>query len=125
MNTLFDDPPDTAPAPPAESEEAKKARGRAIAADTHASALAWLRAAIRLKWQELHRTGVRDYVTADDARILLEIGIGNGCLERPSNMNWMGSLFAGKEWEFTGHYIKSETPGSHRNELKCWRWVGE
>ncbi len=76
------------------------------------------------KWKQLHRAGIRDYVSADEARILLEIGIATQGIERPANHAFMGSLFKGSEWEFTGHRVKSETPGSHANELKCWRYVG-
>lgn len=121
--TLYDDLPESPPAPPPEPEEAKKVKGMAVAADTHRTALDWLRDAIKAKWRELQRTGVRNYVTADDARILLEIGVGTG-IERPRNNNFMGSLFAGKEWEFTGNFIKSQTAGSHANLLRCWRYVG-
>ena len=106
-----------------ETEERKRDLGMALAADANATPLAWLREAIRAKAIDLRKRGVRDYVSADDARILLEMGIALG-IERPRNNNFLGSLFSGKDWEFTGYRIKSTTPGSHANELKCWRWIG-
>ena len=56
------------------------------------------------------------FVTADDARrIMSRLGI---CF---TNNNRLGSLWKRGEWEWTGQRIKSETKGSHGNELKCWR----
>jgi hypothetical protein len=56
------------------------------------------------------------YVTADDARrIMSRLGI------RFNNNNKLGALWKRGEWEWTGQRIKSETKGSHGNELKCWR----
>ena len=35
--------------------------------------------------------------------------------------NAMGSLFKGKEWEFTGKYVKSARVHAHANLLRVWR----
>lgn len=109
---------------PPEPEQEAKSIGMARAAIKHSTILDWARDAIYRRWKDLKRSGVRDYVTADDVRELLEIAFEIGTWERPSNMNWMGSIFAGKAWEFTGNRVKSRTPGSHANELKCWVYVG-
>lgn len=60
------------------------------------------------------------FVTADDARVILDTDERYAHL---TNKNFMGSLFREKGWHKTGRIIKSKTPGSHANELKCWRWV--
>lgn len=106
------------------TETHKRDHGKAVAAATHSTVLGWLREAMVARWRDLKAKGVRDYVTADDARVLLEIAIDNGRFERPGSMNFMGHLFQGQDWEFTGYRIKSTTPGSHANELKCWRYIG-
>lgn len=35
-----------------------------------------------------------------------------------------GSLFVGKEWEWTGRYVKSTRVHAHRNLLRTWRYIG-
>ncbi len=61
------------------------------------------------------------YVTADDARVLLDTDPRVPPPDR-LNRNFLGSLFArAPEWEATGELIKSRTPGSHANLLRCWR----
>ena len=122
--TLFDEPEAAQPEMPTLTEPQAKAKGMAIAADSKRTVLDQLRDAVRRKYLDLVRSGVRSYVTADDGRELFETMLANGHFERPHSMNFMGSLFAGSEWEFTGERIKSKTAGSHANELKCWRYVG-
>ena len=60
------------------------------------------------------------YVTADDARRLLDGYRG----AKPACNNFLGSLFRAPGWQFTGDRVRSRTPGSHSNELKCWRYTG-
>tara|TARA_R100001015_G_C4603450_1_gene158407 strand:+ start:910 stop:1233 length:324 start_codon:yes stop_codon:yes gene_type:complete len=36
-----------------------------------------------------------------------------------------GSLFKGKEWEFTGKRVKSQRTSNHAREIKVWRYVGK
>lgn len=122
--TLFDDLP-VAVAAPSLTESEAKCRGMAIAADSNKSCLDYLRNAVKLRWRALKAAGVRSYVTAEDARELLEIGIELNVYERPKNTFFMGSLFQGKEWEFTGERIQSTLKGSHLREIKCWKYVGE
>lgn len=55
-------------------------------------------------------------VTADDARrIMSRLGMTF------ANNNRLGALFQSAEWAWTGDRIRSETKGSHGNELKTWR----
>lgn len=61
------------------------------------------------------------YVTADDARLVLE-AIPNLPPPERLNRNFMGALFRECDgFEPTGSYAKSRTPGSHANNLTCWR----
>lgn len=88
-----------------------------------------LRAAmVRLYLKRREKQGSLAFVTADDARIILESDPKYPTAQQ-LNRNFMGQLFrplTGREpdWEWTGEYVKSRTPGSHANPLKCWRWVG-
>ena len=38
--------------------------------------------------------------------------------------NAAGSVFKGKQWEWTGRFIQSTRLQSHGNLLRVWRWVG-
>lgn len=41
---------------------------------------------------------------------------------QPSDLgNAAGSMFAGREWEFTGQWVKSKRVSSHKNDLRLWR----
>lgn len=56
-------------------------------------------------------------ITADDVQRELQAqGISVHALGNAS-----GSIFRGKEWEWTGRYIKSSRVHAHANELKEWR----
>jgi hypothetical protein len=57
-------------------------------------------------------------VTADDVkRVMLEqYGYESWELGNAS-----GSIFTGGDFEFTGRYIKSDRPDSHRNLLRIWK----
>lgn len=91
--------------------------------ETKASLLAWLRRELKI----IYRRRAADsadgsaYVTADDARALLD----NDPRVPPAevlNRNFLGSLFKGSdEWESIGDFHKSRTPGSHANLLRRWR----
>ena len=35
--------------------------------------------------------------------------------------NAAGSIFKGKQWEFTGRYIPSKRPTAHKRDIKIWR----
>lgn len=88
-----------------------------------------LRAAmVKLYLKRREKQGALAFVTADDARIILETDPKYPPASR-LNRNFMGQLFrplSGQDpdWEWTGEYIKSRTQGSHANPLKCWRWIG-
>lgn len=46
----------------------------------------------------------------------------NRHIDLPAKLgNAMGSIFRGKDWEFTGRYVKSARARSHRNLLRVWR----
>ena len=62
----------------------------------------------------------RAFVTADDARPLLEAR--SDC---PRKKNFLGHLFRTGGWEPTGAAMPSSTRGSHGNLLRCWRYVGD
>ena len=36
----------------------------------------------------------------------------------------MGSMFKGRDWEWTGEFKKSERVKNHCRLLRVWRWVG-
>ncbi len=36
----------------------------------------------------------------------------------------MGSIFRGKEWQFTGRYVKSIRITNHSRMLRVWKYVG-
>lgn len=56
-------------------------------------------------------------VTADDAtRYLVENGESGNALGAAA-----GSLFRGKQWEFTGRWVKSEKVTNHASDLRVWR----
>lgn len=63
------------------------------------------------------------YVTADDARSLME---KNDALRPPPHRsnNALGSLFLVKGWRRIGDHV-STTKGAHRNRIGRWAWVGE
>lgn len=89
----------------------------------HRDLLGELRQAMYTLWQKRRKhQGAAAYVTADDARVILD---ADTTLPPDLNKNFMGSLFKGKQWEPTGEQVKSKTPGSHANRLMCWRWVGD
>lgn len=83
---------------------------------------------VRLYSQRRAKQGADAFVTADDARIILD---SDPKYPPPTQMNrnFMGQLFMSKtvgkrDWEWNGKYVKSRTPGSHANPVKCWQYVG-
>jgi len=58
-------------------------------------------------------------VTADDvSRAFVKEGITD------SLGNAAGSIFRGKDWEFTGERVNSQRKTNHSREIKVWRYVG-
>lgn len=92
------------------SQEAKEA-GMAQAADNKASLLKYARElAVNL-------AKAKGEISADDVqKALTTKGISIHALGNAS-----GSLFAGKQWEWTGRRIKSIRRHAHANEIKTWR----
>ena len=58
-------------------------------------------------------------VNADDVSMRM---IKEGITEKLGAAS--GSMFKGKEWEFTGKRIKSKRISNHSREIKVWRYVG-
>jgi hypothetical protein len=100
----------------ADASEAGKVAGMGRAAESRASLLDLARPiAVYIALSRPTRE-----VTADDVqRGLVELGYSPHALG-----NAAGSLFKGKEWEWTGKFIKSERVHSHSNLLRVWRYVG-
>lgn len=140
MATLFDQPatPRIEPAPP--PADALTALRLAPAnpevviadatldrlADARASLCTWLRRECqRIYLQRLDKQGFTlACVTADDARFILDNTPGVPGPEQ-LNRNFMGTLFRKSDgWRCTGQFIKSRTPGSRGNLIRCWRWEG-
>lgn len=116
MTTLFPDPP---------TEE--DARDAALAAleVSRASLLKWLRREMKRLYAQrvIDRGYDRAFVSADDARKILD---SDPKVPGPDKLsrNFLGTLFKGeKGWRACG-FTKSETPGSHANLLRIWRWEG-
>lgn len=108
MNTQ---PPNDAPLFDLISGLAKKEEGKALAAANRHDLLEIARdIAVRL---------AKEYgtVTADD--VGRELEKDNIRVEDVGPA--MGSLFAGKQWEFTGQRVKSSRVSNHARELKVWR----
>ena len=63
------------------------------------------------------------YVTADDARALMEKDPALRPPPQRSN-NALGSLFLPTGWVRVGYHI-STTKGAHRNRIGRWAWVGD
>ena len=63
------------------------------------------------------------YVTADDARTLME---RDPALRPPPHRsnNALGSLFLGKNWRRIGDHVSTQS-GAHRNRIGRWAWVGD
>lgn len=68
------------------------------------------------KAREIAQMIAREYgqVNADQVgQELARLGIPTG--------PWMGSLFKGKEWEFTGQFVRSTRITNHGRLLRVWR----
>ena len=70
----------------------------------------------RIREEMRRRASGGSEVDPDEARAYFE------SLDPPEDLsrNFLACVFRGPEWEVTGRY-KSETPGSHANELKRYR----
>jgi hypothetical protein len=90
---------------------AAKDEGIKRAADNKASLLAFARK------QAIEVAREKGEITADDVQArLFEKGISVRALG-----NAAGSLFRGKQWEWTGRFKLSERVHAHRNPLRVWR----
>lgn len=134
MPHLFNTPVDTPALPPGRLVHARQApqnverdiRDRVLDSmeETRRSLLTWLREEMRSLYLRRLESHGRDlaFVTADDARVLLDNAPNVPGPDR-LNRNFLGQLFRGEGWEWTGQLYKSKTLNSHANDLRCWRWV--
>lgn len=64
--------------------------------------------------------GLHGSVTADDLAPYVErLRIEHGVVS--TSKNAMGAVFATREWEWTGQWIKSERAHMHATDLRVWR----
>ncbi len=94
---------------------ADREEGLALAATNRSELLAIGRTLVK-------RAALRNYsreATADDAAL----GLSN--MGFPANVlgNAAGSLFRGKEWEFTGQWRPSRRVSNHAHQNRVWRLV--
>lgn len=90
--------------------EARKKAGMSLAAGANARNLARAR---EIAVQIASRHSLRECEAESVGKMLQDEGIAPG--------PWMGSLFKGGCWEFTGQRIKSSLVTNHARELKVWR----
>ena len=105
----------TSPGPTFDAErgESEKRRGMEIAARSKQERLKWVRRCaenLANKNGFCHADMLAEYL-AHRFKLDMHDLLGNAA----------GSIFAGREWEFTGRRIKSTRVRSHGNELKVWR----
>ena len=93
---------------------AAKDRGMALAADAKRELLAEAKGIAR----QLARAHESSECTADDVGMYYH-ALGINIAERLGPA--MGSLFKGREWEFTGKRVLSKRKSNHARELKVWR----
>jgi len=91
----------------------RKREGQDQAADNKASLLQFVRDGL----ENIARGRHDRTVTADDAaRYLVANGISDKALGSAA-----GSLFRGRQWEFTGQWAKSARVTNHGSDLRIWR----
>ena len=96
-----------------EAGEQLKEEGRRRAEESHFSVLEFARDGL----ENIARGRESREVTADDAtRYLVDNGIEHNALGASA-----GSLFRGKQWEFTGRWEKSKKASNHASDLRVWR----
>lgn len=112
--------------PPPEPEPAKAQSVLDAMAEERRAWLRYMRA--RLAQTYLARVTERGrdaaYVTADDARQLMDDEPTLCGLPAGASTNLLGALFRGWEWQQINRGHVSSTPGSHGNILARWRFVG-
>jgi len=95
------------------TEAEKKTAGKTMAEEANANILGTFRDIAA----DLGRRNGR--VTIDDVRAEAD---RRGTVYTPSN--WMGSVFKGYTWEFTGEFIESTHLGSHGRMIRVWKYTG-
>lgn len=86
-------------------------------------AIRWLRKEMAKLYLERVRDNPSASVSAEDARAAYLAS--NFPQEYSQTLAFMGAVFRGNDWEFTGERFRSQHPANHARELKQWRYVGE
>ena len=97
-------------------EELARERGMARSAERHASILEQAREAALHVAQNRARAGQPAHCTIEDVRQRLD----DQGVEFTAG-NWMGSVFRGRRWVFTGQWAKASHEGSHSRMVRVWR----
>jgi hypothetical protein len=85
-------------------------------------AITWLRKEMAKLYCERARVTADAFVSAEDARrIYMSSKFPR---EYSKTLAFMGAIFRGKDWQFTGSRIQSKHPANNAREVKCWRYVG-
>lgn len=94
----------------------RKEAGMNIAAENNATILVEAKNVAR----DLGRRNRKRAISADNVmEVMVSRGYGQKCLG-----NAAGSLFSGRDWQWSGDRIKSKRPHAHANELKTWYYLG-
>lgn len=91
-----------------------KVEGMAKAAKNRKDLLATARSIAK----HVARTSTKCTVTTDDVGRILKRDYGVQSLGPAA-----GSIFKGKEWEFTGNWVKSKRITNHSRMLREWRLI--
>jgi hypothetical protein len=97
-----------------ESERHRDA-GVALAADNNAMRLVQAKDIARELWFRLRRPVSMDDVILEMTKRHNVKTLGNAA----------GSVFAGRDWKWSGEFTKSIRINAHRNLLRLWIYIGE
>ncbi len=99
--------------------QARKEHGKSVAATNRAGALESARGcAWNAAFNPNYCEGEIGQVTADGVARYYE-ALGHDWAELG---NAAGSIFKGKEWEWTGRFVASTRPSSHGRMIRVWRY---
>ena len=103
--------------------EQKKERALSDHEQHKRAAIVWLRKEMAKLYLERLRVNPHASVSAEDARAAYLAS--RFPHEYSRTLAFMGAVFRGRDWEFTGERFRSPHPANNARELKCWRYVGE
>lgn len=130
---LSEPEPQQPPRGPSEGDRRKEKAIGKHEASSRAPLIRMLRTKLMFLYKERafdqrHNPAADVYVTADDARRILE---RSGIKEtdddgKPVPLNWFGAIFQKKAgWRFTGRTVPSLHPDANARHVRCWRWEGQ